>query len=90
MAVLFQNYNQLLINGSLISDYNQLLNMAVFSTIKNKKNKKLREGIDDLAVKCGDGSDTVDVSAELDSPQKRSLNLIGNHFFYHLIVVIYI
>ena len=28
--------------------------MAVFSAIKNKKNQKLREGIEDLAVKCGD------------------------------------
>ena len=36
--------------------------MAVFSTIKNKKNKRLREGIEDLAVRCGDDSDTVDVS----------------------------
>ena len=28
--------------------------MAAFSAIKNKKNQKLREGIEDLALKCGD------------------------------------
>lgn len=28
--------------------------MAVFSAIKNKKNQKLRGGIEDLALKCGD------------------------------------
>ena len=36
----------------VISDIN--LTMAVFSAIKNKKNQKIREGIEDLAVKCGD------------------------------------
>ena len=27
--------------------------MAVFSAVKNKKNRKLREGIEELANKCG-------------------------------------
>ena len=35
--------------------------MAVFSAIKNKKNKKLREGIEDLAVKCGDETESGNV-----------------------------
>ena len=30
--------------------------MAVFSAIKNKKNQKLRGGIEDLALKCGETS----------------------------------
>ena len=30
-----------------------LANMAVFSAIKNKKTRKLREGIEELANKCG-------------------------------------
>ena len=28
--------------------------MAALSAIKNKKNKKMREAIEDIAVKCGD------------------------------------
>ena len=28
--------------------------MAVFSALKNKKNKKMREGIEDLAIKCSE------------------------------------
>ena len=34
-----------------------LQTMAAFSAIKNKKNQKLREGIEDLALKCGDTND---------------------------------
>ena len=39
----------------VISDIN--LTMAVFSAIKNKKNQKLREGIEDLVAKCGDDTE---------------------------------
>ena len=28
--------------------------MAVFSALKNKKNQKMREGIEDLAIKCSE------------------------------------
>ena len=28
--------------------------MAALSAVKNKKNQKMREAIDDIAVKCGD------------------------------------
>ena len=31
--------------------------MAARSVIKNKKNQKMREAIDDIAVKCGDTSE---------------------------------
>ena len=31
--------------------------MAVFSAIKNKRNQKLREGIEDLTAKCGDDTE---------------------------------
>ena len=37
--------------------------MAVFSALKNKKNQRLREGIEDLASKCADEKDpgSIDV-----------------------------
>ena len=45
--------------------------MAVFSAVKNKKNRKLREGIEELANKCGisgeedAGVQFIDVSLKL-------------------------
>ena len=41
--------------------------MAVFSAIKNKRNQKLREGIEDLTAKCGDDTECghVDVRNKL-------------------------
>ena len=35
--------------------------MAVFSAIKNKKNQKIREGIENLALKCGEENLTGNV-----------------------------
>ena len=39
--------------------------MAVFSAIKNKKNQKIREGIEDLALKCGDENHTGNVDVRI-------------------------
>ena len=41
--------------------------MAVFSALKNKKNQKMREGIEDLALKCaesGEKDDNIQVSTQ--------------------------
>jgi hypothetical protein len=35
--------------------------MAVFSAVKNKKNRKLREGIEELANKCGNSEEDAGV-----------------------------
>ena len=40
-------------------------NMAVFSALKNKKNQKLREGLEDLALKCGELTEKDEVNVEV-------------------------
>ena len=40
--------------------------MAVFSALKNKKNQKLREGLEDLALKCGEVTEKDEVNVEVD------------------------
>ena len=40
--------------------------MAVFSALKNKKNQKLREGLEDLALKCGAVTEKDEVNVEVD------------------------
>ena len=47
--------------------------MAVFSALKNKKNQKMREGIEDLALKCaesGEKDDNIQVLPLLDCQAK--------------------
>ena len=39
--------------------------MAVFSALKNKKNQKLREGLEDLALKCGEVTEKDEVNVEV-------------------------
>ena len=39
--------------------------MAVFSALKNKKNQKLREGLEDLALKCGELTEKDEVNVEV-------------------------
>ena len=41
--------------------------MAVFSALKNKKNQKLREGLEDLALKCGEVTEKDEVNVEVGS-----------------------
>ena len=40
--------------------------MAVFSALKNKKNQKLREGLEDLALKCGELTEKDEVNVEVE------------------------
>ena len=53
--------------------------MAVRSVIKNKKNQKMREAIDDIAVKCGDTADgegiKVNIVKSMARVAKQSLQL---------------
>ena len=42
-----------------------LRTMAVFSALKNKKNQKLREGLEDLALKCGEVTEKDEVNVEV-------------------------
>jgi len=53
--------------------------MAVFSAIKNKKNQKLREGIEDLAVKCGEDTEkdagNVDVALVVEQMEKMNIKM---------------
>ena len=39
--------------------------MAAFSALKNKKNKKMREGIEDLALKCSESSEKDDLNIKV-------------------------
>ncbi len=39
--------------------------MAVFSALKNKKNQKMREGIEDLALKCSESSENDDLNIQV-------------------------
>ena len=39
--------------------------MAVFSALKNKKNQKMREGIEDLVTKCSEAAEKDDVNVQV-------------------------
>ena len=45
--------------------------MAVFSALKNKKNQKMREGIEDLVTKCSEAADKDDVNVQVKSTSEK-------------------
>ena len=49
--------------------------MAVFSAVKNKKNRKLREGIEELANKCGNSGEEDAVVQLIDVSQTLEFKL---------------
>ena len=60
--------------------------MAVFSAIKNKKNQKLREGIEDLAVKCGDVTEKD--AGNVDVRRVVSRYLFNTNFLHQVNLVV--
>ena len=51
--------------------------MAVFSALKNKKNQKMREGIEDLVTKCSEAAEKDDVNVQVKSiSEKNKLALL--------------
>ena len=50
-----------------MADTSHQTNMAVFSALKNKKNQRLREGLEDLALKCGEVTEKDEVNVEVGS-----------------------
>ena len=39
--------------------------MAVFSALKNKKNQKMREGLEDLVTKCSEATEKDEVNVQV-------------------------
>ena len=46
--------------------------MAVFSALKNKKNQKMREGIEDLVTKCSEAAEKDDVNVQVKSISEKT------------------
>ena len=52
--------------------------MAVFSALKNKKNQKMREGIEDLAIKCSESPEKDTIKVDLLVKQFENFNVKVN------------